>query len=255
MKLFMRYFPTFSKNKLIQSFCVVFVLILLVRCNQENSETIIYKSNDTKKETSSFEKLEFKTDNPEEWEVSNNRIACLVSAENRKIQLQTTKLENQKGGLEIKVRLGFFNDKVSSLNKNWAGIHISSVSDPNVNVNTQKKGLSIGLCTNGALFIGTPSPNQNNDSIISTLKNGVDLKVSILNNSKDYVIYFSVSDIKTKKILSRISKKGITKEQIAGSLALISNFENREFNSNDNPKSVWFQDLEIKGSKVEELIK
>ena len=251
----MLHFRQFSKNKLIQSIVVLFVLIVLVWSNQENSETIIYKSTFTNKKNSSFAKLAFKPYHAKEWKVSNNRIACLVSAENRKIQLRTTKLENQKGGLEIKVRLGFFNDKVSSLNKNWAGVHISSVSDPNVNVNTQKKGLSIGLCTNGALFIGAPSPNQNNDSIISTLKNGVDLKVLILNNSKDYTIYFSVSDIKTKKILSRISKKGITKEQIAGSLALISNFENREFNSNDNPKSVWFQDLEIKGSKVEELIK
>ena len=54
----------------------------------------------------------------------------------------------------------------------------------------------------------------------------------------------------TNKILARISKKGITKEQIAGSLALISNFENSEINSDDTMKSVWFQDLEIKGSKV-----
>ncbi len=239
---------------MIQSICVVFVLILLVRCNHENSETIIYKSNDTNKENSSFEKLEFKTDNPEEWEVSNNKIACLVSDENRKILLRTTKLENQKGGLEMKVRLGFFNDQISSLNKNWAGLHIGSTSDLNVNSNL-KKGLSIGLCTNGALFIGTPSLNQNNNVIINALKNGVDLKMSIYNGAQNYTIDFSVADIKTKKILGRISKKGITKEQITGSLALISNFENPGINSNDTSKSVWFQDMEIKGSKVEELIK
>ena len=255
MKLFMHHFLPFSKNKLIQSICFVFVLIVLVRCNQENSETIIYKSNDTKEESSSFEKLEFKAENPEEWEVSNNRIACLVSDENRKILLQTTKLENQKGGVEIKVRLGFFNNKVSSLNQNWAGVHIGSVADHDENVKSPKKGLSIGLCTNGALFIGTPSPNKNNNTIMSTLKNGVDLTMSILNSSKNYTIELSVSDIKTKKILGRISKKGITKEQITGNLALISNFENLENNSNDTPKSAWFQDLEIKGSKVEELIK
>ena len=251
----MRHFLTFSKNKLIQSFCVVFVLILLVRCNQENSETIIYKSNDTKKETSSFEKLEFKTDNPEEWEVSNNRIACLVSDEDRKIELLTKKLEKQNEGLELKVRLGFFNDEISSLNKNWAGVHIGSKSVLDVNSTSSQKGLSIGLCTNGALFIGTPSPNKNNNTIMSTLKNGVDLTMSILNSSKNYTIDLSVSDIKTKKILGRISKKGITKEQITGNLALISNFENPENNSNDTSKSAWFQDLEIKGSKVEELIK
>lgn len=229
--------------------CCIAVFLFFVGCNKENKKATTYKSDFTKKEISTFPEQEFWTDNFKEWQVYKNRIECLVSKEDRKISLKTRKLSNQEGNLEMKVRLGFFNDKISSLNKNWAGFHIGSKSDFGLATNP-KKGINIGMCTNGALFIGAPSPNHKNNIIINTLKNGVDLKMSISNHLDNYTIDFSVLDSTNGKVLGRISKRDLTKEQITGDLALISSFENTEF-ANPNPtKSVWFQDWEIKGSKV-----
>ena len=57
----------------------------------------------------------------------------------RKIHLLTRKLGNQNGDLEMKVRIGFFNNKISSLNKNWGGFQIGSKSDISTNIISQKK--------------------------------------------------------------------------------------------------------------------
>ena len=114
----------------------------------------------------------------------------------------------------------------------------------------KKKGINIGMSTNGSLFIGTPSPNHKNSSVINALKNGVDLKISIANNKNSYTIDFAVLEIDSGKVLSRISKRNVAPEQIIGDLALISSFENVDLNNTNNNRSVWFKDWEIKGTKV-----
>lgn len=85
---------------------------------------------------------------------------------------------------------------------------------------------------------------------MDALKNGVDLKILIENNNSSYTIDFSVLEISTGKILGRISKSNIVSEQITGDFTLVSNFVNQEVNIENLNKSVWFQNWEIKGSKV-----
>lgn len=245
MLLYLSNYISFLKNKLIPLTWVVFFLLLFVECNKENSEKFPRRNHLTNK-TTSLSILEFKPENPKEWQISNNKIECLVSIEDRKINLLTRKLERKKENLEITVRLGFFNDNISNLNKNWAGFYIGSTSVFSKNTSIQKKGINIGVCTNGALFIGMPSLNHQNTNIINALKEGVDLKMSILNNQKNYMIDLSVFDIKTKKLLGRISKKNITEEQLIGDIGLISSFENLEAHTNNPKKSVWFQNWKVK---------
>ena len=242
------------KNKSTVLFCGCFLLIS-IGCQKENNFTTAYKSNFSNPKQTTLPELEYSANNINEWKVFNNRIECLVSNEERKIHLLTRKLANQNGDLEMKVRLGFFNDKISSLNKNWAGFHIGSNTSFENSSTLQKKGINIGMCTNGALFIGAPSPNHKNPIIINALKKGVDLKISISNHLNNYTIDFSVLDSTNGKVLARISKKDIAPEQITGDLGLISNFENSEMIISKPTKSVWFQDWEIKGSKVALLTK
>ena len=237
------------KKKIIASFSIC-IFIFCFACKKENHLTTAYKSDFTKTEKTSFPELEYWTNNTQEWQIAKNRIECLVSKENRKTLLLTRQLGNQQGNLEMKVRLGFFNNKISSLNKNWAGFQIGSNSNLIDDSNNFKKGINIGICTNGALFIGSPSPNHKNNTIINALQNGVDLKILIGYNDNGYTLDFSVLEIKSGKVLGRISKKEIAPEQITGDFALVSNFENSEINKITSTKSVWFQDWEIKGSKV-----
>lgn len=241
-------FTLLSNNKTLV-FSSLFILIS--NCNKENKfAKTNYKSDFSKINTTALPKFEYETENTAEWQIRNNKIECLVSNKNRKISLKTRQLGNQDGNLEMTVRLGFYNDKISSLNKNWAGFHIGSKSNFQNTHSDTRKGINIGMCTNGALFIGAPSPNHKNNTIIKALKKGVHLKMSISNHLDNYTIDFSVLDSTNKKVLGRISKKDITKEQITGNLALISSFENVEPNVQKPIKSVWFQDWEIKGTKV-----
>jgi hypothetical protein len=232
-------------NKIFSVAVFIIFILFFSSCKKENYLASAYKSNFTNKEISSLPELEYWTKSSNEWQVENNRIECLVSKEFRKIYLLTRQLSTDEGNVEIKVRLGFFNHEISNLSKNWAGIHIG-------NLNNQK-GINIGVCTNGFLFIGSPSPNQKNKNIIDALKKGVDLKVLITNNTNAYTIDFSVLEIETGKVLGRISKKNIVLQQITGNFGLISNFENSENKIIKDAKSVWFQNWEIKGSKVEIL--
>ena len=225
------------------SFCI---FILFIGCKKENNLITAYKSNFKNAEISTISTLEYIVNNENEWQVANNRIECLVSNKNRKIGLLTRQLATYDGNAEITVSLGFFNNSISSLNKNWAGFHIGSKK----NTVNKKRGLNIGVCTNGALFIGSPSPNLKNNKIIDALKNGVDLKIIITNNDSVYNIDFSVLEQLSGNVLGRISKKNISAEKITGYLALISSFEDTEIKKANKTKSVWFKNWELKGSKV-----
>lgn len=238
-------FPFINKKIIVFIFTSVFICI--IGCKHENNITTSFKSDFKNKDlNTTVSKLEYWTINPKDWKIESNRIECLVSKKNTQIHLLTRQLTDQKGDLEMKVRLGFFNHKISNLNKNWAGFHIGSKSI----VYKNKKGLDIGVCTNGALFIGAPSPNPKNNNIIKALKKGIDLKILISNNTDSYTIDLSVLDPESGKLLSQISKKNITPEQISGDFALISSFENSKIENEQTKKSVWFQDWEIKGTKV-----
>ena len=242
------FFSLLYKNKVRVFICFTF---LFLSCKKENTSGTIYKSNFIKRGITSFPELEYWASNTKEWQVFQDRIECLVSNENRKIHLLTRQLGSQEGNLEMKVRLGFLNNKISNLNKNWAGFHFGNqrklIKD---DLNNQNKGINIGVTTNGTLFIGSPCLAYKNSIIMDALKNGVDLKILIENNNSSYTIDFSVLEISTGKILGRISKSNIVSEQITGDFTLVSNFVNQEVNIENLNKSVWFQNWEIKGSKV-----
>ena len=236
------------KKSIVRNFICIF--FLFVGCKKENDLLTTYKSDFKSTEISTISTLEYKANNPNEWQIANNRIECLVSNENRRLGLLTRQLASNDGNAEVKVSLGFFNNTISSLNKNWAGFHIGSKNNiANKNLN-KKKGINIGICTNGALFIGSPSPNFKNKKIIDALKNGIDLKILITNNNSIYTIDFSVIEQLSGKILGRISKRNISAEKLSGDLSLISSFENSEKEKINKTKSVWFQNWELKGTKV-----
>jgi hypothetical protein len=237
--------PFIFLNKKFSVAVFIIFISLFTGCKKENYLANVYKSDFANNEISTLSELEYWTKSSNEWQIKNNRIECVVSKEIRKIYLLTRQFSKEGVNAEIKVRLGFYNDEISNLSKNWAGLHIGNLN--------QQKGINIGVCTNGFLFIGSPSPNQKNKNIIDALKKGVDLKVLITNNTNAYTIDFSVLEIETGKVLGRISKKNIAPEQIIGNFGLISNFENSENKTINSTKSVWFQNWEIKGSKVEIL--
>lgn len=235
------------------AFLMVFISILLSGCNKE--ENTIFKSDFGDIETPTLAGSEYRPTALKDWQVSDNRMECLVSDENRNLLLLTRELGNQRGTLEMTVRVGFFNQALSNRNTNWAGFSIGS-KDDFLNYGNDTKlysGIKIGVCTNGALFIGEPSPNHKNQEIINALPKGLDLKIVVTPIKNHYTINFSTFDISTGKVLASISKKNVTKDWLMGDLVLVSNFESTEPGKENNAKSVWFEDWVIKGTKLNTL--
>jgi hypothetical protein len=236
-------------------FLMVFISILLSGCNKE--ENTMFKSDFGDIETPTLAGSEYHPSSLNDWQVSDDRIECLVSNENRNLKLLTRELGNQRGTLEMTVRVGFFNQALSNRNNNWAGFSIGSKGDF-LNYGNRAKlynGIKIGVCTNGALFIGEPSPNHKNQEVINTLPKGLDLKIVVTPIKNHYTINFSIFDVSTGKVLASISKKQVTKDWLMGDLVLVSNFESRESGKENNAKSVWFEDWVIKGTKLNSLEK
>ncbi|MDO5980175.1 hypothetical protein [Flavivirga spongiicola] len=225
-------------------------LLLVISCKGEADTN--FKSDFANIKKHAVIGSKYEANSIQEWQISNNRMECLVSKENRNIRLLTRQLSEQKGDLEMRVRLGFFNDKISTLNKNWAGFSIGlkeQFNDHRDNV-IFAKSLNIGVCTNGALFIGAPSPNHKNEKVIEKLSKGVDLVLTVIPIGNTYTLYVSIYDIETRILLSKISKKEVTSDQLIGDLVLVSNFENLKDDKDNNTKSVWFKNWGISGSKI-----
>jgi hypothetical protein len=236
-------------------FLMVFLSIILSGCNKE--EDAMFKSDFGDIETPTLAGSEYRPTALKDWQVSDDRMECLVSNENRNLQLLTRELGNQRGTLEMTVRVGFFNQALSNRNNNWAGFSIGSKGEF-LNYGNRAKlydGIKIGVCTNGALFIGEPSPNHKNQEVINALPKGLDLKIVVTPIKNYYTIDFSTFDISTGKVLASISKKQVTKDWLMGDLVLVSNFESREPGKENNAKSVWFEDWIIKGTKLNSIEK
>ena len=234
-------------------FLMVFMSILFSGCNKEENAT--FKSDFGDIETPTLAGSEYRPTALKDWQVSDNRMECLVSDENRNLLLLTRELGNQRGTLEMTVRVGFFNQALSNRNTNWAGFSIGS-KDDFLNYGNDTKlysGIKIGVCTNGALFIGEPSPNHKNQEIINALPKGLDLKIVVTPIKNHYTINFFFFFISTGKVLASISKKNVTKDWLMGDLVLVSNFESTEPGKENNAKSVWFEDWVIKGTKLNTL--
>lgn len=236
-------------------FLLVFLSTIFTGCNKEGSER--FESDFGGIETPTLAGTEYRPTALKDWQVSDNRIECLVSDKNRNLQLLTRELGGQSGNLEMTVRVGFFNQTLSNRNNNWAGFSIGSKGEF-LNYGKRAKpynGIKIGVCTNGALFIGEPSPNHKNQEVINALPKGLDLKIVVTPIKNHYTIDFSTFDISTGKVLASISKKYVTKDRLMGDLVLVSNFESKEPGKENNAKSVWFEDWIIKGTKLRSLEK
>jgi phosphodiesterase/alkaline phosphatase D-like protein len=233
-------------------FWFTIMILAIIGCSSEKHNPLTFMSDFEGIETRTWIGPEYWSNPMQDWQVSNDKIECLVSNENRNIHLLTNQLGSNNGDLEMSIQLGFINLSESQNNKNWAGFSIGSKGkfDDYRDNAIYGKGINIGISSNGSIFIGDPSMNRKNDTILKLLSHGVLLKVTAVPYKDFYSINFSVHDIETGHILANISKQKIAKEELIGDLVLVSNFESLEEGIVNNTKSVWFKNWKIKGSKV-----
>ncbi|WP_418603590.1 hypothetical protein [Hwangdonia sp.] len=229
-----------------------FSLIMFVLSCEKQGKSTAFKSDFVNKSTATLIGSEYAVNSKHDWHITDNRIECLVSTEDRKMYLLTRQLSDQKGDLEMQVSLGFFNNKITSSNLNWAGFNIGFQGalkqlDGKANDN---KGINLGVCTNGSLFIGNPSPNKKNDLVVDQLPKGLNLVLTIRPNGETYTLLAAIYNKETGALLSKVSKKQVMPNELTGRLALVSNFENLGNPKLYRKKSVWFSDWNMRGSKI-----
>ncbi|WOD42876.1 hypothetical protein [Hwangdonia lutea] len=227
------------------------LIIFIFNCeNQDRSSA--FKSNLANKSVAGLIGSEYAVNSRHEWNIANNRIECLVSTEDRKMYLRTHQLSDQKGDLEMRVNLGFYNNKITSSNINWAGFNIGFQGPfkQNLDKPNDNNGINLGVCTNGTLFIGDPGPNQKNDLVIDQLSQGISLVLTIQPDGETYTLLAAIYNRETGALLSKVSKKQVMPNELSGRLALVSNFENLGNPKLYKEKSVWFKDWNVRGSKV-----
>lgn len=236
----------------INSFLIsVLVLSTLLGC-KEQERIYSFESNFDGVSSRTWIGPEYWANPMQDWQLENDRIACLVSNENRNVHHLTRQLGSQKGAFQMQVSLGVLNTD-PFVYKNWIGFSIGARGDfgDYRNHAVFGKGLNIGIGTNGSLFIGEPNKNNTNKTVIEALKKGVDFRIEGKPNGKNYKIDVSVYQLGTSNLLSSISKENVSAEKLIGNLVLVSNFQSKNKERNYT-KSVWFKDWKIGGTKIVE---
>lgn len=235
------------KSKFLIATCFLFLA-----CNNKGDNLVRFKSDFNEKGPSAKVEPEYWSNTLDEWQLSVDRLECLVSKEYRGIQLLTRKIGSRSGDLVMDVELGFYNTNRASTNSNWAGFNLGAKSrlleagDGTI----VRRGIDMGITSNGVLFIGNSSPNHKNNIVMKSLISGIILKVQIRAEHDTYGIHLSVYDKISGKLLAHIFKNKVGNKSLTGNLALISNFNDETNDPRNSIKSVWFKDWNIAGSKL-----
>lgn len=190
----------------------------------------------------------------QDWRISNGRLECIFNGENRNVHILTRQLEEKKGDLDMRVRLGLLDNRNAGSGKAWAGFCIGARGefDDYRDSSIYGKGLDVGITARGELFIGTfkPGLGEENEALLqSFLHEGIELRLEARAQGRDYRLELSAHGLKTGRLLARVCGENISNKDLTGNLALVSHLP--ETKKPDGKASIWFSDWMISGSKVE----
>jgi alkaline phosphatase D len=228
------------------------IVLLGISCVPNNNDTSSFKSDFQNNTQRVWIGPEYWANPLQDWQLSNGRLECLVSNENRNVYLLTRQIGKQKGHFRMSVDLGLLNTAISNNNANWVGLRLGTTGEFNDYRDNAVfgKGLNVGITTNGSLFIGEPGKNGNNREIIDALKKGVKLVVEARPYEENYNLSLHFSDAETGELMAKIGKRNISEEELSGGVALVSNFTDKPSGEVNYQKSVWFSRWNLSGSKL-----
>ena len=227
-------------------------LLLFYSCSNLKQESTSFSSNWPETIHRTWIGPEYWANRLQDWQVNDGRIECITSEPNRNLNLLTWRLENEEGEFTIEVKTGLLTDSLPSNENNWIGFRIGAKGqfDDYRDDAVYGKGLNVGITSGGNLFIGElpVKENGNAKSLISFLKDEIKLLATVRFMDEKYTMKLSALDYKSDKILAEIEENDIPKQNLTGSLALVSHFTGLKLNN--NIPSCWFDDWKISGSKI-----
>jgi len=232
--------------------CIAIMGVILVSCNTTKADKLLFKSNFNSIEPRTWIGPEYWANPIQDWQVSNGELECLVCKSNRNVHLLTQKLDSTKGTLRMKVNLQLYSSKELVSNKNWVGFSIGSKGQFNDYRDDAifGKGLNVGVTTSGSLFVGEmPETKEPNIEIQKLLHQGCNLEVLLVPNENDYQLEIKLINVETNAVVSKIFKI-IPSNKLIGDVVLVSHFNTKKNDANQNSKSVAFKEWQVSGSKI-----
>jgi phosphodiesterase/alkaline phosphatase D-like protein len=184
-----------------------------------------------------------------------------VSAENRNVHVLTHQLSDQPHPFGVRVTVGSLGGATGK--PGWAGFMVGAkgeFSDYRDNT-VYGKGLPAGLLTSGKLFIGQyhEEDSQAAEAALTgpLAGEGLELRLAAQPTGDSYTLTLSAHDRGSGKILGQVTQEGVASGELAGNLALVSDFPRKAAGAPASPQqgeepapSFWFQDWQIEGDRV-----
>lgn len=188
----------------------------------------------------------------QDWRLNDGRMECVTSEPNRNVNILTWRLDEVDGEFEMQVKTGLLTDSLPNNDKNWIGFRLGAKGqfDDYRDDAIYGKGLNIGITTEGDLFIGEPSvkSNGNAKALVPHLKKEIILKATSTFLEGKYHLKLAAINPENNELLVEIEELDVPEQNLHGSVALVSHFNERA--RNNNIPSCWFDDWRASGSKL-----
>jgi alkaline phosphatase D len=242
------------------SLLLLFLLTFVFACNRTpdtGSSAHGFRSDWPTQTQRSWIGPEYWANRLQDWQIKDGRLECLVSAENRNVHVLTHQLSDQPHPFSVRVTVGSLAPAAPE-KSGWAGFMVGAkgeFSDYRDNA-VHGKGLHAGLLTSGRLFIGKMEEAQDAEATLSAPLGGegVEMRLAAEPTGSTYTLTLSAHESGSGKQLGQIKKEGIAAEELAGNLALVSDFPKNAAaapaQGGQEAPSFWFCDWRIEGDKV-----
>jgi len=202
----------------------------------------------------------------QDWRVARGRLECVVSGQNRHVQLLTHDLGLEDGEFVLRVRLGRLSADPSDT-KGWGGFRmgIRGFVDDYRNAAIWGEGLNAGITTAGELFIRAPGdPETMRDFANALPVDDIELRLAARLNGPRYTVALSAHDPLDGSLYGRVSREDIRADELVGNVALVSDWTpegdvSPQDRSRNAPRArdvgggdvrFWFADWRVEGTKV-----
>ena len=193
----------------------------------------------------------------QDWQVSNGRLECRVSAYDRYVSLLTRDLGEISGTLNMRIHLGRLSQDQIVNPDAWAGFRIGARGQFNEYRDTavRGKGLDAGITLSGNLVLkigGETIQEKVGENLKEILVEGLELRLRVKPTGENYLIVLSAHHPSGGKLLLQIEDSERTAAELSGGLGLVADFPRQKGGGQtDNTPSFWFSNWNLSGTKIQ----
>jgi len=185
------------------------------------------------------------TNRLQDWEVSDGKLKCLYSGNNRNAYLLTTGLDSTDRPFSISLKSGFLNKDTANLDQNFIGVRlgVKGQFDDYRDAAVHGKGIDVGITQSGIVFVGSPEEGTPLDDFSPNFELQINGKPS---SKGGYFLEVNFRTLESEELITILSYDTLSNQSLSGGIALVSHFSYNK----DTPAS-WFSDVSIGGERLQ----